>query len=390
MLFVLMHFFCICCKNDNEQKMLATYTIKINPDDSKFIGFKDWCSGIELIPLETTEKSLMRRCDKIIKNGEQLYIYDGSMNVLFAFDQSGKFIFSTKHLFGSGPDDLSSLTDFNINLLNSTIELLDPLRLKIRIYDLNLNYINEIKLPSSLYPIHRFMSLKNNIYLFYARQGFDENKNGDIKFYSVNKEQIIDRTGKHNCPSWFGTYISNLTLYNLDNDFFFSHEFPNNTIYRVNTEVFELEPHFYIDFGEKNLIYGELFKESPNDKDVTTYRNFLASNDNKNKYVLVVNKLENQRYFAVFFDYKKKYNLVLYDKINHTTLLGHNQKEAKNFASAYIMTDEALYSIPYFLRQISSFIDENLLDEKSKQVLENLQEDDNPVIIKYVLKQQEV
>lgn len=372
----------LCGCKSTEKEPQATYVVKINPDDSKFIGFKDWCAGIELIPLETVDESLIKSCDKIIFQNDRFYVYDGSQGNVFAFDRTGKFLFGTKHLQGQGPDEFLAMTDFNVNPITSNLEMVDAMRLRIRIYDSDFNYFEEVKLTRDLYPMHLFWPLNDDIYLFYASSiDKDTGESDGIKFFSTKKQQIISQTGKHKCPQWFSRYTPVEQFYYLNSDVFFCYDFTDNYIYRINQETMELEEHFFIDFGKKNFSY-EMLPQNENDE----FYMFYKIRNDKERFAYIGNKLENRRYFSVFFHYADKLHLVLYDKTNGKIILGHNYTESSDFLQPHILTDEAMYSIPHLLEYIPYYIDKELLDEKSKQVLVNILEDDNPVIIKYVLK----
>ena len=76
-----------CNKKDNTyQGKVLSVELKENELDPSHLFSK-----VEIIPLETTDESLITSIHQIIEYNNRFYILDDRIYVLFCFDKSGKF-----------------------------------------------------------------------------------------------------------------------------------------------------------------------------------------------------------------------------------------------------------------------------------------------------------
>ena len=79
------------CKDSltvNEE--VDTITASIEQEDE--ISLFDFVSQVRLIPLETTDSSLVAHITKIITSKDKIFIYDRIQNQIFIFNREGQFI----------------------------------------------------------------------------------------------------------------------------------------------------------------------------------------------------------------------------------------------------------------------------------------------------------
>ena len=130
----------LSCSNSQN----SNSTISIDLDASKSISINNIFSKMEIIPLETNEKSIIQNIDKIIEYQSFIYILDRRQKAVLIFDSHGKFI-SKINTIGRAPDEFYLLEDIVINRFANTLECLDPMG-KILTYSLQGQYQSSIYL----------------------------------------------------------------------------------------------------------------------------------------------------------------------------------------------------------------------------------------------------
>ena len=108
----------LSCSNSQN----SNSTISIDLDASKSISINNIFSKMEIIPLETNEKSIIQNIDKIIEYQSFIYILDRRQKAVLIFDSHGKFI-SKINTIGRAPDEFYLLEDIVINRFANTLEI---------------------------------------------------------------------------------------------------------------------------------------------------------------------------------------------------------------------------------------------------------------------------
>ena len=363
-----------CSQNNNENYPL----INLNPDVAKKLNFKDWCTQIKLVPLETNSNSVIADCHKIMKYNNRYFILDVDQRAVFAFNKSGKYLFSTKNFQGKGPNEYISLTDFNINYLNKKLEILDPPDYKIKIYDLNGKYNRHISLSQELLPLESFKALSKDIYLFYTKS--TQRKNGNILFYSIKKNKIVQKVGELPKKAYILPTTMRIPFHNIGNKIHFNYTFPSNSIYCINQRKLNMEKLVEFDFGKYNFTLEDL----PNNRKKDYYQSFVSI-DNE-EYAFVFNIIENETNIFIHFYLKKKIYIARYEKSTKKTLIQYMEfGSLGQLPPPNLVDNNYLYYVcePGYVKY---YLSDELLDTDSKQNLSDLNIDDNPVIIKYKLQ----
>ncbi len=142
-----------------KHKVYNGKTIKINISAIKdSIVFSDDKLDIVYIPLETNDKSLIGRIDKIYSD-TAIYVLDSKLSQsLFVFDKHGKFI-SKISARGQGPGEYTTPLDFMVSKKNKNVWILDLNQKKAICYE-NFVFKTEKKIPTS---INSIIETKENI-----------------------------------------------------------------------------------------------------------------------------------------------------------------------------------------------------------------------------------
>ncbi len=362
-----------CSRKANDDNLV----INLKPDNAKSIDLKEWCKSIELVQLETSPKSLIASCHKIIEHDERYYILDLDQRAIFVFNKQGEFVFTTKDLIGKGLSEYASIVDFDINSFNNEIEILDAPSRKIKIYDLNGNYNRTILLASELLPLGHFKPITKDTYIFYTKGG--QRRDESLLFYSVKMKKIVKKTGKLPDNVHFLPTTMNVPFHQINDHVYFNYTFPSNSIYLIDKEHLDIAKILELDFGKYTFTIDQLPKKKRKD----FYRTFMRNND---EYAFIINIVENDKNLFVHFLLHKNIFIAKIDKATRETKICFNETNLMGqLPPANLIKDNVLIYVcePGYLRYV---ISEELLDNTSKDIISNINESDNPVIIKYTLR----
>lgn len=118
----------------------AIETIKVEVPDNLVKNYHELFDEYRLIPLETTEASIIGNIDRIVLHKNQIFILDSRNNSVFVFDDRGKFLWKIKGE-GGGPGEYEALKDFTIDDKKGELILLAHRPYKAYYYDLEGNFI---------------------------------------------------------------------------------------------------------------------------------------------------------------------------------------------------------------------------------------------------------
>ncbi|MDD4781810.1 MAG: 6-bladed beta-propeller [Tissierellia bacterium] len=375
---LLMNIFISCdLKNTNTSNKKESIPIDLNRNDQ--ISIFDVFSGIEIIPLETNENSLLTfligEPDKIVKYNDNFYFLDKPQDAIIIFNSEGKFQRKISQK-GQGPNEYISIGDFNINRFTGNLEILSPEGRYVNIYGSDNIFIRRIKLPRDLPVVHQFHLLIPDIYVF-ASYASDFK----IFFYSVKDNKIIE--GDYNLPEWFNhktTFApASRNPFYLYNDTVCFNQIYNGDVFTLSPIDYDLLPRYSWDFGVNNFDPSIL----PEDETFDYYLELLKK-ISINYAILFQIYQENDEYYFTRFKFKNRYKHLILNKNTHEYLLFERFKEGGQCLPQWI-DEDAIYTFvsPGFLHHI---IDPSFLNEENQYKYSQIKEDDNPVIIKYIFK----
>ena len=358
-------------------KELNACVIEIDLDKSKQISFTDWFDSIQVVPLETNDQSIIGLSVDVVLNDNLIYINDGRTATILVFDKNGKFINSTSHLRGQGPNQYISIIGFDIDDLTGNLLIFDAV--KIRIYNANLEPVNEYDTPNELWKSSKFKSISNDTFLFYNHDREDDTL---VNVFSIKEKRIIKKI----CPFEMGGEAkkmasANHLLFYKNNDIIcFKTRFPNNKVYYFDSIKVDFFPKIEFKIKQKEFTSSELIK----DQDEQYYRGMAYSSE---KYAFICDILESDKYYFSLILYRKKGYINRYDK-----KFGKNQVVDFMFSDGIslfnpILTNDNVIYTTIDASMIREFIENSkYLSEKYKNLLENISEEDNPYIVKFFIK----
>ncbi|MBO5079949.1 MAG: 6-bladed beta-propeller, partial [Bacteroidaceae bacterium] len=141
-LFIVTLFFLLGCKQEQSSTDILTLSVDL---EQSSLRYDDVFSNAEIIPLETTDSSLIAHIFDVNEYKDNFYIYDIRSVKAFAFDHKGKFICQLGKK-GQGPGEYSWLASIAIDRENDIIHLVEPLG-RFHNYSPDGKYINSPKYP---------------------------------------------------------------------------------------------------------------------------------------------------------------------------------------------------------------------------------------------------
>lgn len=345
--------------------------------DQKY-NFGDMIDSIEILPLETTDKSLLASINNILVCDSFVYIvdsYEGSSVVVF--DRKGKFVKRIRK--GQGPGEI--LPHFKSLAFDTQAEELILLHNHFfSFYTTDGQYKRRIRIP---FNAAAFAILPDG-YLFHVTNGLNNqhiDPNIHYQLLVTDKEFKIKSTS---FPYTYGddNFYEGQTrcIDQNENTINFTFKF-NNNIYQY-VDPYKVKQKYTLNLGKKEIPKHILTL------DYRSLMNNLTSND---YYFFLGEHVENHQhdFFKLTNLYKAEITFVYRDK-----------KTGNIKGGSRTISDRALY--PPLRHPISSykgrfvsysFIDENIqlltskvLPESMVKILKSQTEDDNPVLIFYILK----
>ena len=208
-----------CQPSGNPQEAKNTFWIDINRRDSISCFFDNY----QIIPLETTQTSLIGDISKILINNDKIYILDKRQATIFIFNSYGKYI-NKIHRQGRAPEEYLSITDFNI--YQNDVYCLSRPNKKILVYNDSAQFLKYLPLNDWYNSFHiandslvyLFSDYSNTQYYNYIIYNYKKQKN-ENQYDKFKKDQglIFDYSPFHSAEDkLLITEQYDQTLYHLD------------------------------------------------------------------------------------------------------------------------------------------------------------------------------
>lgn len=347
------------------------YTITASIEQEEDISLFDFVSKVRLIPLETTDSSLVAHVTKIITSKDKIFIYDRIQNQVFIFNREGQF-FSKINQKGRGPEEYISISDLAINPFNGCLEILDPWG-KLFAFDLNGKYLHSFRLPKDLHAYDEFIPLSRDSIAFYSLS-----ESSTLNIYSRTASKIIYSGFESSKKLSINSPLS--SFYRFRDTVYFSRYLYDDIFAITPTAITPVYQWFFP--GQKYDPDKVIPEYDRNSDDYFTVQELLPYTH--------VNNLETDlyRYTCLSIRSGKKYVNVLHNKKTGQNMVFHKTKEGVIF-TPYILNDSIALGPIEPWRTKEEYLNDQVLDDKNMQILNRLTEDTNPVLIEYVLKKEE-
>ena len=384
---LLLVLFCGCSSKDKKMNVeierIPINVYNISQDASSFID------KIELVPLETNDSSLLHKYGKVMYDKEtDVYAVYTRDQVIFTFSGNGDFISNSKKMQGQGPDEYYMVVDMKFNPYLKGIDLLNPYG-TIYTYSSDFKLLGRRKIKPE-FPIDHLMALNLEEYIFTYPFLLT---NQEVAFANLKTQQVYNADYSGTISS--GNSMAKDCFYKIGDDFYFIPPGINYYFYRIDTKGMKLIPIMYLDFGDLEIKEADLpgramGKRVDSDeerarvvKEAQERAQFLRHSNN---HIVPLIKFFNDDYVYVYFVKSTQgagSNFIYNRKTKKSFLTKEDKPFIMNFCFGIV--DNVLLSIrqPEY---VSRLVDRRLMSTEEIYKMEQLKEDDNPVIIKYYLK----
>ena len=333
----------------------------------------DLFGEVQLIPLETTDNSLMADIHFSKVKNDTLFLFSRKQYALFMFNTKGEYLNKISKV-GQGPGEYTLIHDFDICPKRNSIEMLSPFG-SIYSYTMNGDFIEKRLLADGVYSYQDFEYLNADSMVIWTvvETGIDALR----IIHSESTEIITSYKKAHTCLDGFTPF------HKVNGTVYFSNEFDHCT-YRVTLSG--LVPKYTWDFGDDSyFIEKKGYTGLPDNYQAETKDMQASLRDGTIPYALldrrttsdyyylkIIENVKTRKNFFVHKKSRKSYNFVSDDD--------HIHLDPIHIGDNYILSEIKYEDIPRYL-------DSGLLSEKDKEILRKITTDDNPVIAKLFFKE---
>lgn len=298
-------FICSCGRNTGLKQidsLVKTREIRIvSSPDSIITKISDIATDIEYFPLKLSASNKTIVIDKIISQGNKIYI--NSVSNIFCFDSHGNFLYK---LYGNKKDNeenVVAIYDFDINKSDSSLIILYGNKLLLfKDTGSGFDYIKTIKLGRLSPAILNFVPGSSKILLSSDRHyGFEQalhvliDLNGDTLSF---KRNYFNRFNPVKSRVW------DMMIHYQFNNKLYVRERLNDTVYSLNSQSDIFTPEYILNSrlsstNSENINNPEYFKILPNVVkifEVTRYLYYCYPFSKDQYYKIFYDKYENRKY----------------------------------------------------------------------------------------------
>lgn len=346
--------------NDNDN------VIKVNIEDARPMELAELVESIEIIPLETNDSCLVGEHHSMqVRNGI-VYITNEQKEVL-KFDAKGKFLRSTLPHRGQRTDEYiiaySSFVDEEDNL-----EIYEMYLPRIQKYTKEFDYLEtiQVEVPNTLSTLRARTHAKLNDSIYIFKDVYD------IHFYSITEKRTI-KTLHEDVPPLLGQ-TTQLMMVDYDNKWHYSRSYSCDTLFYLDEKELTFKPELIFDFGGKSFNVNDM----PADMPIEYYQKYLVETDK----LLVLEKINlSDRKYCFFLEGENSY-------VSCTSKKGtkvYKQSKKNQLPTPHAIKNNIFYNLVW-PEKLENYIQSELMDKESLNRIQQVKDDDNPVLVCYRLK----
>lgn len=378
----------ISCTERESRENITNICYSENED----LSMRDFIERIEVVPLETDSMNLIDQYHKIEFYDDFCgYLIVDKRQIVYLFSKDGSFISSSHNCQGGGSNQYNILVDAVYNPYTKNIEILNPFG-SIYSYDMSFNFLGKRDLQKkSIHTFSRFYPLSDDSYILLPTLLGE--KDAVMCFCDYSRQSIIS------VEDYTADFISTLTMNHnpfmqLNGEIYFLPICLDYNIYRINQDSCKLSKYITYSLGE-NDVYKEALEERFGDlsnrkSDEESLKKSFAVMEKVNDYLLrsdipiPVIKQMNDSYLYFYVINNGVRETVIYDRKSKKSIF-HSNKHPVCLNFCLHLDRNCLYSIIYPY-EMDRYIDKSLLDENELKKLDHVKDDDNPIILRYVLR----
>lgn len=252
------------------------------------------CQGMEIIPLEANEESLLTpvAMGHYRVFGDTIYVLDLMTHAVQIFKLTGEHLYTLKR-YGRGPGEYMLEKEIFINPYTETLDLVTA-KGEIVSYDIKNNYrhVKTITISDEVRSVSEcVLHPSGKGYFFFSRYdsrqlGYLDFSSGEARFFDYELDQDLARSEVFSSISPFSTFGEQV---------FFLEPF-SGKVFRLDENSMAMHPHVWFNAGRYSYIIGKENQEGR--KTAAPYMRFL----------------EKERYLFAEVVFDKKCRAIIYDK----------------------------------------------------------------------------
>lgn len=344
------------------------------------IQLSSYVKNVDYIRLSNNSEAILGGINKIEIVDSCIYLLDRyKTQSIKKFSKDGRFLNNIGN-HGNGPGEYVEPTDFI--LTNNEILVYDQFKAHINYYTFNGEFIRSKKVP---FAFMKFYQKSPNEYLFYLSDA-DNYHLPSILDYSIletDSSFVIKERGFFQKKDLYTSFFIQNNFHNNRESIYY-HPFFNDTIYAI-TQNSKIQPLFVIDFQKK---------EVPDEYLLSENWNFFMKESDKDNYLFFPGEYFNLSSLFYFSYVKKHINYrCFYSKknkeLNCSSAIQNDIYPMLYFKNILYASGDCLigYVFPHDIIAIRDHYEREalvkLIGEESTILVEALNIDDNPIIVKY-------
>ena len=328
---------------------------------------------VEVVPLETTDSSLVVYPLEMKEYKDILYLFDIHTGNLLSFNAQGKFIRKIGGK-GHGPGEYTHLASISIDEKNGILRLLEPWGSCLN-YTLEGKFIEKIIFPSSIPNYQTIYHIDG--YIITWTIPFNS-KSDCISIIDSHTTQLTNSFC--NGPRIVKDFSDN--FYEYDDKVYYGQTIENHNVYEVTKDSLRLV--YRWDFGKDNYDMYDLDFTYTDDNEVFESEKFRkAIKDGVIPYWASYQN-ENEDYCFVNLSMQQgKGKSVFYNKSKNVSFVFDGTESGYWMKNPRIMTDDYLICV-LFNEDLDKY--KEVLPDREQKKLDALTEDDNPCLLKLYFK----
>ena len=348
---------------------------------------------IEVLPLETNDSSIVTKGRIIAYNkGMDAYAIYNSHHIVATFDGNGRFIGSSQKVKGGGPEEYTMALDIKFNPYLNGIDLLNPYGI-IYTYSLDFDFIQKRTLKPE-FVFDGLLPLSKDEYIFSIPNVW---VNQELVFADLNSQ--AQYTANYGGTISAGNSLSKVWFYQENENYYFIPQGVNYYIYQIDKDRKELIPIVYLDFGDDSIseeeLPGRATGERTNIEGTYKYdkKRIYYGEELQERFLYVFEsdlivpsyKLFNKDYVYIYLSKSKRaFGTYIYNRKQEKGFFLKYEKPSL-IPPCFWIEDNVLMAISdaFYAKE---YVIPSLMSPEEMKKIENLDDEDNPVIFKYYLK----
>lgn len=362
-------------------------TIRI--DTTHTVRSKQLIADIKIIKLETSSSNLIGQIDKLLWIEDKIIVVDKrKAKTIFVFDETGHYLNSIGRI-GRAPDEYIGIDDVSSIPGTDYVSVLDRGTKKVKIFDLNGKFIRAEETPLYLNSIEYF-NQNQKIGSLIGRYPNDAKEYQGYSLFTFGKNwNIINYSFKDPFKASF-KYTSTNTLKKCGNDIYYTPPF-ENIICQIDQNG--IINSYLIDFLKNGMPEYQTFHSSDRDfqKLLLMYDYFDGIFcDLQNFMVLKI--VHKQREVTYFYNKTSK-QVYFLNRFISTPLENYFHRADMQINDSVIVAtisaNQICHERNWIKRYAEDIPEDTVTNQKIDYLLNNVTENDNPILFLYTVKTDE-